>query len=115
MLGHDGFSLDGSFRLRYELLEGQYRAALPPRDDAITIRTAFAAHYRSGPWHLSAELIDSRGYLIDAPGAAGTGEVNALELSRASISYTTGPVEITAGRFHLDPVARCASVISTQP
>lgn len=95
-------TITGSFRLRYELLEGQYRPGLPPRDDAVTMQTAIAADYRSGPWHFSAELVDARAYLVDAPGAVSTSEVNALELSRASISYAYGPVEITAGRFHLN-------------
>ena len=84
------------------MLEGQYRPALPSRDDAITIQTAIAADYRTGPWHFAAELVDARGYLIDAPGAVSTSEVNALELSRASIGYRAGPVELTAGRFHLN-------------
>lgn len=98
----DGLALSGTLRLRYELLEGQYRPGLPPRDDAITLQTTIAADYRSGPWHLSAELIDARGYWIDAPGASGTGEINALELSRASVGYRDGPVELTAGRLHLN-------------
>ncbi len=98
----DGLTVSGTLRLRYELLEGQYRPGLPPRDDALTIQTAVAADYRTGPWTFSAELIDARGYLIDAPGAVSTSEVNALELSRASIRYATGPVELTAGRFHLN-------------
>ena len=98
----DPLTLTGSLRVRYELLEGQFRPGLPPRDDALTIQTAIAADYRSGPWQLAAELIDARAYLVDAPGAASTSEVNALELSRASISYATGPVELTAGRFHLN-------------
>ena len=101
-LGDDGLSISGAIRIRYELLEGQYRPGLPPRDDAITIQTAIAADYRAGPWHLSAELVDARGYLIDAPGAVSTSEVNALELSRASIGYRSGPAELTAGRFHLN-------------
>lgn len=100
--GDDDLTISGTLRVRYELLEGQYRPGLPPRDDAITAQTTIAADYRTGPWHLSAELIDSRGYLIDAPGAVSTSEVNALELSRASISYADGPIEITAGRFHLN-------------
>lgn len=101
-LGIDGLTLSGSTRVRYELLEGQYRPTLPPRDDAMTVQTSVIADYRTGPWTLSAELVDSRGYLIDAPGAVGTSEVNALELSRASISYRIGPVELTAGRLHLN-------------
>ncbi|MFC3308010.1 alginate export family protein [Blastomonas aquatica] len=98
----DGLSISGDVRIRYELLEGQYRPSLPPNDDALTIQTAIAADYRTGPWHFSAELVDARGYWIDAPGAAGTTEVNALELSRASIGYRDGPVEVTAGRLHLN-------------
>lgn len=98
----DGLTVTGSLRLRYELLEGQYRPGLPPRDDAITAQTAIAADYRTGPWHFSAELLDARGYVIDAPGAAGTSEVNALELSRASVAYRSGPVQFTAGRFYLN-------------
>lgn len=98
----DGLTVSGTLRLRYELLEGQYRPGLPPRDDALTVQTALTARYRTGPWTLTAELIDSRGYLIDAPGAASNSEVNALELSRASIGYRDGPVELAAGRFHLN-------------
>jgi hypothetical protein len=95
-------TITGSLRLRYEMLEGQFRPGLPSRDDAITVQTAIAADYRAGPWHLSAELIDARAYFADAPGGVSTSEVNALELSRASISYSDGPVELTAGRFHLN-------------
>lgn len=98
----DGLTISGTVRVRYEMLEGQYRPALPPRDDALTTQTAIALDYRSGPWHLSAELIDARGYWIDAPGAVSTSEVDAMELSRASITYRDGPVEITAGRLHLN-------------
>ena len=98
----DLLTITGSIRVRYELLEGQFRPGLPSRDDAITAQTAIAADYRTGPWHLSAELIDARAYLVDAPGAVSTSEVNALELSRASISYSDGPVELTAGRVHLN-------------
>jgi hypothetical protein len=98
----DGLSVSGSLRVRYELLEGQFRPGLPSRDDAITVQTAIAANYRTGAWRISAELIDARAYLADAPGAVSTSEVNALELSRASISYSDGPVELTAGRFHLN-------------
>lgn len=98
----EGLTISGSVRVRYEMLEGQYRPGLPPRDDALTVQTAIAADYRTGPWRFSAELIDARGYLIDAPGAVSTSEVNALELSRASVGYRDGPVEITAGRFHLN-------------
>lgn len=98
----DGLSLSGALRLRYELLEGQYRPNLPPRDDGLFVQTEIAADYRSGPWHLSAELVDARGYEIDAPGATSASEVNALELNRASIGYRDGPVELTAGRLHLN-------------
>lgn len=98
----DGLTISGTVRVRYEMLEGQYRPALPPRDDALTTQTAIALDYRSGHWHLSAELIDARGYWIDAPGAVSTSEVDAMELSRASITYRDGPVEITAGRLHLN-------------
>lgn len=98
----DGLTVSGALRLRYELLEGQYRPGLPSRDDGLFVQTAIAADYRSGPWHLSAELVDARGYWIDAPGAVATSEVNALELSRASIGYRNGPVELTAGRLHLN-------------
>lgn len=98
----DALTISGTLRLRYELLEGQYRPGLPSRDDAITAQTSIVADYRTGPWHLSAELIDARGYLIDAPGAVSTSEVNALELSRVSVGYRSGPVQLTAGRFHLN-------------
>jgi hypothetical protein len=101
-LDDDGLTLSGALRLRYELLEGQYRPGLPPRDDGLFVQTEIAADYRSGPWHLSAELVDARGYWIDAPGAAGANEINALELSRASIGYRDGPVALTAGRLHLN-------------
>lgn len=100
--GSDGLTVTGSLRLRYELLEGQYRPGLPSRDDAITAQTAIAAQYRIGPWRFNAELLDARAYAIDAPGAAGTGEVNALELGQASVSYASGPAELTAGRFFLN-------------
>lgn len=95
-------TLSGSLRVRYEMLEGQYRPGLLPRDDALLIQTSLVGDYRSGPLHLSAEMLDSRAYMVDAPGALTTAEVNTLELTRASIGIVSGPVEVTAGRFHLN-------------
>lgn len=95
-------TISGTIRVRYELLEGQYRPGLPPRDDAITAQTAIAAEYRTGPLRIGTELIDSRAYIADAPGALGTSEVNALELSQAYIGASVGEVTVTAGRFHLN-------------
>lgn len=95
-------TISGTFRIRYELLEGQYRPALPPRDDAITAQTAIAAEYRTGAFRIGGELIDSRAYLTDAPGALSTSEVNAVELSQAYIGASLGDVSVTAGRFNLN-------------
>lgn len=95
-------TLSGSLRVRYEMLEGQYRPGLLPRDDALLIQTSLVGDYRSGGLHLIAEMLDSRAYLADAPGALTTAEVNTLELTRASIGYVAGPVEVAAGRFHLN-------------
>lgn len=95
-------TVSGTIRIRYELLEGQYRPALPSRDDAITAQTAIAAEYRTGAFRIGGELIDSRAYLADAPGALSTSEVNAVELSQAYIGASLGDVSVTAGRFHLN-------------
>lgn len=44
----DGFSLNGSVRLRFEEIEGQPRAGFDSTDSLFNIRTQVLGEYRSG-------------------------------------------------------------------
>lgn len=105
----DALRISGGARIRYEALTGQFRPGLDERDDLITLRTGLFAEYDAGPLRFGAELIDSRAYDSDSGGAAGTGEVNALELVQAYVGVDLGAAlgegsaaKLDVGRFTMD-------------
>lgn len=109
VLAEDGLSLSGSTRLRYEVIDGQPRAALNESDDLVSIRTIVTGEYRTGSLRLGAELFDSRVYGGDAGTPITTGEVNTLELVQAYIGYQAAgafgantKLGLQAGRFTLN-------------
>lgn len=112
---HDGVNapkelkLSGSIRARYESLDGQARAGLPPSDELASLRTTLFAEYATGPWRIGGELYDSRAYLGEAGGAVSTAEVNALELVQAYVARdwknvldTEANAGLQVGRFTLN-------------
>jgi len=103
------FTLSGSFRARYEALDGQFRPGLSDSDDLITLRTTVLGEYKANGIRLGAELIDARAYDADAGSSVGTGEVDALELVQAYVGLDAGSVfgkgsktSVQLGRFTMD-------------
>jgi hypothetical protein len=81
-----GLKLSGSFRARYETLDGQPRAGLSNRSDLYSLRTTLLAEYRSGPVRVGAELYDSRAYGGTARMGLTSNDVDALELAQAYVA-----------------------------
>ncbi|WP_254447683.1 alginate export family protein [Sphingomonas sp. ID1715] len=101
--------LSGNMRHRVEGIANQVRPGFE-RDEALwNIRTTLSATAGDGPIKAQAELVDSRVYDAGPRTAAGTNEVNAVELVQAWIvadldnpfgAGTKGRVQ--AGRFLID-------------
>lgn len=105
----DWLTLNGSFRARYESLDGQFRPGLSGSDQLISLRTTLFAEAQHNAWRIGGELIDARAYLGDEGGAVGTGEVNALELTQAYVGYRFSDAfaegahaDVEVGRFTMD-------------
>ena len=105
----EGFSLNGSVRLRFEEIEGQPRAGFDSKDSLFNIRTQVLGEYRSGAFRVGAELFDSRAYGEDSGTPISTNEVNALELVQAYVAADIAEpfgkgtkLGLTAGRMTLN-------------
>ena len=61
-----GFTIRGETRVRYETLEGQFRAGGSGSDQALAFRTLLLAEVNRGPIAAGLEFQDSRSYLDDA-------------------------------------------------
>jgi len=84
--------LSGSFRARYEYLDGQPRPGFDATDDLISLRTTLFAEYAFQNFRFGAEMFDSRAYLGDVGSAVGTNEVNAFELPQIYVAGDFGNV-----------------------
>lgn len=103
------FTLSGTFRSRYEALDGQFRPGLSDSDDLLTLRTTLLGEYHRDGFRVGAEVTDARAYGGDRGGALGTGEVNALELTQAYLGFGLGDAfgkgsstALQFGRFTMD-------------
>lgn len=103
------FTLSGSVRLRYEVIDGQARAGFDSSDGLANIRTQILAEYHTAAIRVGAELFDSRVYGADPGTPISTNEVNALELVQAYIATDiVNPLgkgtklSLMAGRFTLN-------------
>jgi hypothetical protein len=101
--------LSGSFRTRYEAVDGQARTGLRSAESLVSLRTVLFAEYGSGPIRLGTELWDSRVYGGRRGGAVSTNEVNAVEVVQAYVAADlTAPLGVgsrgtlQAGRFTLN-------------
>ncbi|WP_404367803.1 alginate export family protein [Sphingomonas sp. MMS24-J45] len=104
-----GLELRGSARSRVEAIDGQFRPNRATSDLFWSARTTLFAAYKRGPVRVGGELIDARGYGERANSSAGSGEIDALELSQAFVSIDLGDrlghntkAVLTGGRFTLD-------------
>jgi hypothetical protein len=104
----DTLLIAGTSRLRLETIDGQFRPFFASSDTMVSLRTTLAVEYRPGPLFVGAEIMDSRAYLQSPRSSAGTGEVNALELTQAYVGVALsdpwggGKARLLAGRFTLD-------------
>ncbi|MBO9497813.1 MAG: alginate export family protein [Novosphingobium sp.] len=103
------FKLSASVRLRYETLDGQPRADLPPSDRQLDSRATLFAEYDPGVVRFGAELYDSRAWLNRPGDSLDTTQVNTLELVQAYVAadfdapFGAGSkAGLQAGRFKLD-------------
>lgn len=95
--------IDLSIRLRGEVIDGQFRPALPASDAGLLIKTDLAIDYDAGPIRFGAEVIDARVYLQRRNSSVGTTEVNALEPVQAYISSDISDrAQVTLGRFTMN-------------
>ena len=103
-------TLSGTFRARYETLDGQYRPALGDgSDQALALRTTLFAEIDLSPVRIGGEVIDARVYLNDDGSPTGTSDVNALELIQGYVALDADDIlvqgseaALTAGRFTMD-------------
>lgn len=100
--GSERFDVSGSFRVRYESFDNDFRPTGPDAADLLTLRTSIKAEYHDGGIKLGGELRDVRAYLGDAATPYGANDANALELIQLYAGAKLGPVAVTGGRFLLD-------------
>ncbi|MFN7056591.1 alginate export family protein [Hyphomonas sp.] len=74
------FTFQGETRIRYETLDGQFRAGRQGSDQLLLFRTLMLAEAHAGPVSIGLELQDSRTYLADAGTPLSTSLVNPLDV-----------------------------------
>jgi hypothetical protein len=99
--------VSGSFRLRYETIDGQARTGFNASDDLLSTRLRILGEYHAGALRFGGELYDSRAFLAEAGTPVGANEINALELVQAYVAAdleAPGHLPIVAqfGRFTLN-------------
>lgn len=108
----DNLKLSGTFRIRLEGIDNQFRPAPAAKSDGfLSLRTTLFAEYDAHPVKIGAELFDSRGYLEKKNSSVGTSEINALELGQAYLGVDLAlgkgnTASVTAGRFTMDVGSR---------
>jgi len=86
----DWLRFSGEYRLRYETLDGQFRAGGAGGDQALASRLSLKAEadYRAATF--GGELMDSRQFLNDTGSPLSTGHVNAMEPMQAYLKLNLG-------------------------
>lgn len=109
----DDLTLSGSYRVRYESLDGTFRSGSGGSDQILVERLLLGAEYDFGSIYIGGELQDSRAQLTDSGSPLGTDDVNAFELLRAYIGYRTSDafvsgdkLDLAAGRITIDAGSR---------
>lgn len=102
-------TLTGSYRVRYEHLDGQYRAGGGGSDQVLVERLWLAAEYARDKFYAGAELADARAQLDDAGTPLGTDDVNTFEPQQAYLGLRTrnglvsgDALDLRAGRQTID-------------
>lgn len=103
----DGFSINGSLRVRAEAIDGQTRATGNISDQMIESRAIVRLGWRRGAVRIVTETWDSRAWGANPGTPLSTGEVNTLEPVQAYIEVDLpgiaglGHGMVRAGRFSL--------------
>ena len=106
-------TLGGSYRLRYETLDGRFRAAEAGSDQILVERLLLAARIRMGALYAGGELEDSRQQLADHGTHLGTDSVDAFEPLQFYLGYRARDVfapgdelDLMTGRMTIDEGSR---------
>ncbi|MFP4518001.1 MAG: alginate export family protein [Oceanicaulis sp.] len=91
------FSLEGEVRVRYETLEGRFRAGRGGCDQLLAFRSLLHGRADLGGMAAGVELQDSRTYLDDAGTPLSSSYVNALDILQAYVAFDA-PTPFAAGR-----------------
>lgn len=101
-----GLEISGSFRVRGDAIDGQFRPGKAENDAIMMLRTTLKASYTAGPVQVLGELVDARAYGQDLTTPIGTSEVNAIEPLQAYVGLDLGQIigqgfngNLKAGRF----------------
>lgn len=84
--------ISGETRVRYESLDGQFRAGRSGSDQALLFRTLLHARLTTPVARFGVELQDSRAYFDDIGTPLSTGIVNPLDILQAYVSLDTPSV-----------------------
>lgn len=105
----DWLSLEGSYRLRYESLDGPFRRGAAGSDQALAQRLLVAVEADFDSIYAAFELQDSRTWLDDTGTPIGTDDVNTVEplqayigVRRAGDADGTGRLDLRIGRMTMD-------------
>ncbi len=105
--------IEGSYRVRYEALDGQFRAGANGSDEMLVERLLLHARFATSSIYAGAELQDSRAQLANSGSPVGTDDVNTFELLRAYLGYRRSSVlrdgdelDLTLGRITIDTGSR---------
>ncbi len=97
----------GETRVRYESLDGQFRANLQGGDQLIAVRTLLAGSLSRPSFKVVGELHDARTYLDDRDSPFSTSFVNTADILQAYLALTPGQKDkLKLGRFTLDIASR---------
>lgn len=104
-----GFDVSGSFRVRGDAIDGQFRPGKAEDDALLMLRTILKASYDAGPVEIVGELVDARVYNQDLDTPISTSDVNALEPLQAYVGLNLDQIvgggysgQLKAGRFTMD-------------
>jgi hypothetical protein len=105
---NDNLTIKGSFRTRYEGINGEFRPGVNENLDVLALKTDIFAEYNFGSFRIGGELMDARSYSTGIGDGINGGIVNALEPVQSYIAFSFGDAShnsvgtgIKLGRFDL--------------
>ncbi|MBX5463786.1 MAG: alginate export family protein [Steroidobacteraceae bacterium] len=109
----DPWSFGGSYRTRYETLDGGFRARSSGSDELLVGRLLVNARFTGSRFYAGVELEDSRQRLADSGTPLGTDVVNTLEPLQGYVGMRFGDarsngggLDVAAGRMTIDAGSR---------